>query len=63
MTPDDDDYQLRACARFVRFAGETFSFPPYMKERREEKERKERKRERERVTFHHIHTYNDLYRH
>ncbi len=51
MTPDDDDYQLRACARFVRFAGETFSFPPYMKERREEeekeKERKERKRERE----------------
>jgi hypothetical protein len=45
MTPDDDDYQLRACARsrrFVLFAGETFSFPPRIKERREEKERKEK---------------------
>jgi hypothetical protein len=42
MTPDDDDYQLRACARsrrFILFAGEMFSFPPHMKERREEKER------------------------
>jgi len=56
MTPDDDDYQLRACARsrrFVLFTGEMFSFPPYMKERRE-KERKKEKRKR--VTFHHIHT-------
>jgi hypothetical protein len=42
MTPDDDDYQLRACARsrrFVLFAGETFSFSLRMKEQREEKER------------------------
>jgi hypothetical protein len=46
MTPDDDDYQLRACARsrrFVLFAGETFSFPPCMKGRGEEKRRKEKK--------------------
>ena len=77
MTPDDDDYQLRACAHWRRFVLLLFvvavvffffllvkrSLSPPQRANDDEKEDEEAKNESDISLYTSTHTHNDFYRH